>query len=621
MALGLIGGAAAGGGLGLGKARADEAQKMISAHGYSFFGNLDYPADFASFDFVNPDAPKGGTARVASSGTFDSLNPYSRKGRSGVLTSIQYDQLIETTEDTVGQYYGLLAERLEYPEDRSYVLFYMRPEATFWDGTPVTAEDVVYSHRLFITQGLPSYAQAVSRMVTNSEAVDSHVVRFDFNPEESLRSRIETVGSTPVFSKAWFEADPERRLDEPRMEVAVGSGPYILESFDVNRNIIYRRREDYWGWNVPYIRGRNNYDRIRVEYFTDQTASFEGFKSGVYTIRPEGDPKLWATGYDFPRVRDGIVQKNELPTGSPPNPTGFVFNLAKPQFADKRVREAIALAFNFEYTNESLLFGLSTARSSFVQGTHLEANDLPTGKELAFLQALGDVVPEDVYTVPVYQFHESDGSRLNDLRNLRRARGLLEEAGWTVTDGIATKDGMPLTVEMLYPSNIQDSVEAMHDTYAQNLRVIGVDVTLSRVDPSQYTERRRERDFDMLYSTIYGTFLSTGGRLMQQYGSKEAAFSLFNPAGLADPLVDAIIEASFVTDNQEDQDAALMALDRALRRAFIMVPTGYVANSWIAAYNMYERPENLPPYATGYLSFWWINTQKEQELRDAGMIS
>ncbi|MEM9349513.1 MAG: extracellular solute-binding protein [Pseudomonadota bacterium] len=619
MALGLIGGAAAATGLGVGAARAGD--NMVSSHGYSFFGNLDYPADFPHFNFVNPNAPKGGVARVSSSGTFDSLNPYSRKGRSGVLTSIQYDSLISSVEDSVSQYYGILAERIEYPENRDYVLFYMRPEAMFWDGTPVTAEDVVFSHKLFLDQGLPSYAQAVSRMVPNAEAVDTYVCRFDFNPEESLRSRIETVGSTPVFSKAWFEADETRRLDEPRMEVAVGSGPYQLESFDVNRNIVYRRREDYWGWDVPFNKGRHNYDRIRVEYFSDQTTSFEGFKSGVYTIRPEGDPKLWATGYDFNRVNDGVIEKKEIPSGSPPNPTGFVFNLAKPQFADKRVREAIALAFNFEYTNESLLFGLSAPRSSFVEGTPLEAKGVPEGKELAFLQSLGDVVPDDIYTEPVYQFHESNGAGLRDRRNLRRAAGLLAEAGYEIVDGVSQKDGQPLEVLFLYPSNIQDSVDAMHDTYAQNLEELGIVVKLEKVDPAQYTNRRRDRDFDLLYSTRYSAFQTTGGGLSQMYGSEEAAFSLFNPAGLADPLVDAIIEASFVTDNQEDQDVALMALDRALRRAFFIVPTGYVPDTWIAAYNMYEHPENLPPYATGYLNFWWINEEKQQALRDAGLIS
>lgn len=609
--------------LAAGLATSGYAEDIIESHGYSYFGNLDYPADYSHFNFVNPDAPKGGEISLGASGTFDSLNPYSRKGRSGVLTSIQYDQLMESVEDSVGQYYGILAERLEYPADRDWAIFYMRPEARFSDGTPVTAHDVVYSHKLMITQGLPSYAEAVSRMVPDAEALDDHTVKFHFNPEVSRRSLIETVASTPVFQKAWFEEDPEnRRLDEPRLEVPPGSGPYILESYDINRQIVYKRRDDYWGKDLPFNKGRHNYDRIRVEYFADQTASFEAFKAGEYTIRVESDPKVWAASYDFPKVNNGTVVQMTLPDGSPPNPTGFVFNLATPQLQDKSVREAISLAFNFEWTNESLLFGLYSPRSSFIEGTPLEAKDVPTGKELEFLQSLGDVVPQEIFDTPVRVMHTSDAARVNDRRNLRRAAKMLEDAGWTVgDDGIRRNaEGQELSVDMLFPSNIQSSVEAMHETYAQNLALIGVKANLDKVDPSQYTNRRRDREFDMLYSTIYNTFLSTGGGLSQMYGSKEASFSLFNPAGLASPLVDAIIEASFVTDNQEDQDAALMALDRALRHEFFIVPTGHIAEHWVAAYDMYAHPETLPPYALGYLDLWWIDPEKEAALKEKGAL-
>lgn len=602
----------------------DEGDPVITSHGYSFFGELDYPADYAHFDFVNPDAPKGGEIVLGATGTFDSLNPYSRKGRAGALTTVMYDQLIESVEDSVGQYYCILCTSIEYPESKDWVIFHMREDATFWDGTPVTAEDVVYSHTLFITQGLPSYAQAVDRMVDSAEALDQFTVKFTFNPEESKRSRIETVGSTPVFSKAWFEEDPEnRRLDEPRLEVAMGSGPYRLDEYEVNRRIVYKRNPDYWGWDVPYNQGRFNYDTMRVEYFADQTASFEAFKAGTYTFRVESDPKQWATAYDFPKIDSGIVKLEEIPDGSPPNPTGFVFNLAKPQLKDRRVREAIALAYNFEWSNESLLYGLYAPRSSFVEGTPLEAMDLPEGAEKAFLEGLGDVVPAEIFSEPVYTMHESDASRLPDRRNLRRASGLLSDAGWEVgDDGIRRNaEGETLKVNMLIPTNIEPSVEAMHETFVRNLQQIGVDATFERVDPSQYTLRRRERDYDILYSTRYGAFLSTGGGLSQMYGSREAEFSLFNPAGLASPLVDAIIEASFVAESQEETDVALMALDRALRYEFFVIPTGYIADHWVAYYDMYEHPETIPPYDLGYLSFWWVNPDKEADLKAKGILN
>ncbi|MBY6082838.1 extracellular solute-binding protein [Ruegeria arenilitoris] len=604
-----------------GPARADEDQ-IIRSHGYSYFGNLDYPADYTHLNYANPDAPKGGELSLAASGTFDSLNPYSRKGRPGALTTLQYDRLMDSTDDSVGQYYGVLAESLEYDADRNWVIFHLRPEATFWDGTPVTAEDVVYSHRLFIEQGLPSYAQAVGRMVTGAEALDTHTVKFTFNPELTARSRIETVGATPVFSKAWFEADPSRRLDEPRLEVAVGSGPYKLDSYDINRRIVYKRRDDYWGKDLPFNKGRHNYDTIRVEYFADQTAAFEGFKAGEYTLRIESDPKLWATGYDFPKLKEGYVVKDAIANGSPPTPSGFVFNLARPQFADKNVRKALALAFNFEWANESLLFGLNSPRDSFIEGTPLEAMDTPQGAELAFLQALGDVVPPEMLTEPVTTVHESNPARLNDRRNLRKASKLLDEAGWPVGDGNLRRNaqGQTLRANIPYPSNLPTSTATMIETFVQNLQALGVDASAEKVDPAQYTLRSRERDYDMVYSTRYGAFLSTGGGLSQMYGSKEAEFSLFNPAGLASPLVDAIIEASFATNNQTDQDAALMALDRALRYEFFIIPDGYIAEYWTAYYNMYEYPDQLPPYALGYLDLWWINPEKEAALKAEGAL-
>ncbi|WP_170596599.1 extracellular solute-binding protein [Ruegeria arenilitoris] len=604
-----------------GPARADEDQ-IIRSHGYSYFGNLDYPADYTHLNYANPEAPKGGELSLAASGTFDSLNPYSRKGRPGALTTLQYDRLMDSTDDSVGQYYGVLAESLEYDADRNWVIFHLRPEATFWDGTPVTAEDVVYSHRLFIEQGLPSYAQAVGRMVTGAEALDTHTVKFTFNPELTARSRIETVGATPVFSKAWFEADPSRRLDEPRLEVAVGSGPYKLDSYDINRRIVYKRRDDYWGKDLPFNKGRHNYDTIRVEYFADQTAAFEGFKAGEYTLRIESDPKLWATGYDFPKLKEGYVVKDAIANGSPPTPSGFVFNLARPQFADKNVRKALALAFNFEWANESLLFGLNSPRDSFIEGTPLEAMDTPQGAELSFLQALGDVVPPEMLTEPVTTVHESNPARLNDRRNLRKASKLLDEAGWPVGDGNLRRNaqGQTLRMNIPYPSNLPTSTATMIETFVQNLQALGVDASAEKIDPAQYTLRSRERDYDMVYSTRYGAFLSTGGGLSQMYGSKEAEFSLFNPAGLASPLVDAIIEASFATNNQTDQDAALMALDRALRYEFFIIPDGYIAEYWTAYYNMYEYPDQLPPYALGYLDLWWINPEKEAALKAEGAL-
>jgi len=403
----------------------------------------------------------------------------------------------------------------------------------------------------------------------------------------------------------------------------MGSGPYRLESFDINRQIIYKRVQDYWGADVPANVGRYNYDTIRVEYFADQTASFEAFKAGEYTFRNESDPKLWASGYDFPRVDEGVVTLQEIPDGSPPTPDGFVFNLAKPQFADKNVRLALSLAFNFEWVNESLRFGLYESRASFVQDTPLMATGVPAGAELAFLESLGDVVPDGFLTEEARVSHTSNPAQLNDRRNLRQAARLLDEAGWQVGEGNVRRnaDGITLDVNIPIPSNVSPTIEAMVETYVRNLEIIGVNASFEKVDPAQYTLRERERDYDMIYSTRYGAFLSTGGGLSQMYGSEEAEFSLFNPAGLASPLVDAIIEASFDTTNFDEQNAALKALDRALRYEFFVIPTGYIADYWVASFDMYARPDPLPPYALGYLDLWWIDPERAQALRDSGDLN
>lgn len=598
------------------------AQDTIKTHGYSFFGELKYPADFPHYGYVNPDAPQGGEMSLATSGTFDSLNAYSRKGRSGALTTLSYDSLMHSPSDTVGEYYGLLAESLEYPADRAWVIFNMRKNATFSDGSPVTAHDVAFSHNLFLEQGLPSYAQAVKEIVTSAEVIDDHTIKFTFNTEKSARSRIEVVGNVPVFSKAWFDADESRRLDEPRLEVAVGSGPWVLESYDINRRIVYKRRADYWGDDLPVNKGRHNFESIRIEYFADQTAQFEAFKAGEFTFRVEGDAKRWASGYDFPRIESGVVVREEIVNGAPPTASGFVFNLARPQFQDKSVREAIALAFNFEWTNESLLYGLQTSRSSFVQGTHLEAKGVPTGAEKAFLESLGDVVPSELFTTEARQSHVSNPDRLNDRRNLRKASKMLQDAGYTVDDAgmLRDSDGQTLKIQMLIPSNVSSTNEGMHETYVQNLRSIGVDAAFEKVDPAQFTLLRREREYDMLYSTTYDGFLSTGGGLSQMYGSKEAEFSLFNPAGLASPLVDAILEKSFVAESQAETEVALTALDRALRYEFFVVPDGFVPVHWVSYFDMYEHPDEMPPFALGSRDFWWINPEKEAALKASGEL-
>ncbi|MGI3210848.1 extracellular solute-binding protein [Roseovarius tibetensis] len=605
-----------------------EDDSVITSHGYSFFGDLKYPADYTHFDYVNPDAPKGGEISLYAPGTFDSMNPYSRKGRAGRLSWMVYESLLGGSEatgeplpgDRYNEGYGLLAEKLEYDAGKTWVIFHMRPEARFADGTPVTAHDVVFSHNLFLEQGLRSYAEAVQRRVTGAEALDDHRVKFTFAEGISRRSLIDQVGGTPVFPRKWYE-ETGARLDEPRLEAAPGSGPYQVKSAEVNRSIVYERNPDYWGWDLPINQGRHNFDRIRIEYFADDNAAFEAFKAGIYTFRPEGNSKTWATGYDFPAANQGHVVTEALPDGLPPTPSGFVFNLGREKLQDKRVREAIALGFNFEWTNQSLQYGLFEQRHSFVQDTHLQAEGVPEGAELELLKSLGDVVPQEMLTEPAVRAHSSSPDRLNDRRNLRRAMGLLDEAGWPVGDDGMRRNaaGETLRIEIPISASGSATMSAVVESFVSNLKLMGIDARFDQIDAAQYTARERDRDYDLIFDS-YVAFLEAGTGLHQRYGSQEAEFSLFNPAGLASPMVDAIIDKALESDSQEAQDVALTALDRALRYEFFMIPTWYLDKTWVAYWDQYAYPEPLPEYATGVLDFWWYDAEKAQALRDAGAL-
>ncbi|WP_373274804.1 extracellular solute-binding protein [Roseobacter insulae] len=606
-------------------ARAEE--KTIVSHGYSFYGNLSYPEDYTHFNYVNPDAPKGGEISFSALGTFDSMNPYTRKGRGGALSTIMYESLLgegtggtTAPADVFAEYYGLVAERLEYDEGKNWVIFYMRPEARFSDGTPLTAHDVAFSQQLILEQGLKSYADAVSKRITDIEVIDDHTIKYSFTPGISRRSLVEVVGGMSIWSKAWYEKTGAR-LDESRLDISPGSGPYMVDTIDVNRRIIYKRNPDYWGNDLPFNVGRNNFDTIRVEYFGDENAAFEAFKAGEYTFRTEGNSRQWATAYDFPKVNDGQIVKKELPDGSPPTPTGFVFNLGREVLQDRRVREAIALGFNFEWTNESLQFGLFKPRASFNQDTDLMAVGAPEGEELAFLQSLGDLVPEDMLTSEARMPHTSGANRLLDRRNLRRAMKLLDDAGWSVgADGKRRNAaGAPLKVTFLLNSAGSSTLRAVVENFLSNVEAMGIETVLEAVDAAQYTNRERDRDYDLVYDQ-YIPFLSTGGGLQQFFGSEAAAYSVFNPAGLASPLVDEIIEASQRMETKEDTDVTLMALDRALRYEFFMVPTWYNDSFWVAYYDQYEHPEEIPPFALGQLDFWWYNQDKADALRAAGAL-
>jgi microcin C transport system substrate-binding protein len=593
-------------------------ENIIKSYGFSEFDKLKYPEGFTNFDYVNPDAPRGGELSYAAQGTFDSFNPFTRQGRAGARSANQFESLLFPSYDEPASYYGLIAESLEYPENQDWVIFNMRPEARFSDGSPVTAEDVVFSHNLLLDQGLKSYAEAVRKRIPRAEVLDTYRVKFTFAPDISRRALITQVGGTPIFSKKWFQADESRRLDKPRMEPGVGSGPYVLDSFDINRRIIYKRNPDYWGDKINVNVGRNNYDTIRIEYFSDSIAAMEAFKAGEFTFRQENNSKSWATAYDFPALDAGNVVKKELYDGDVPSARGFVINMTRPQFQDIRVREAVQLAFNFEWTNESLQYGLFQQRNSFWEGSPLEARGVPADRELEILKSLGDALDPAILTSEPVMAHTSRPERQNDRRNLRKAMKLLDAAGWKVGDDGVRRNaqGRTLRVEFLSDDPVLDRI-AM--PFVDNLRIMGIDALYNRIDNAQFTLRRRERDFDMI-SGGYRTSLQPSTGLYQQYGIEAAQYSVFNPSGVNGPDIEALIDNIVAATEGEELRANARALDRVLRAKRFMVPTWFLGKYWVAYWDMYEYPANLPPYALGFDDLWWINPEKSAALKSSGAL-
>jgi microcin C transport system substrate-binding protein len=594
---------------------ADSHEVIIESHGYSFFGELKYDADFAHLDYVNPNAPKGGEISTWAPGTFDSFNAYTRKGRAGALSTIGTENILTTAADDPTAAYCLLCSTMEYPESKDWVIFNLRPEARFSDGSPLTAHDIAFSFDLIMEQGLPSYRTAIDGFITEVEVIDEHTIKFFFAEDAPRRDVVKVAGGVPAFSKAWYE-EAGARLDESRDDPGIGSGPYALESFDTNRRIVYARNPDYWGNDLPIKIGRNNFDSIRVEYFADGQAAFEAFKSGAYTFRSENSSKQWATGYDFPALDNGWVVKTELSNGSMATSQSFVFNLRREKFQDPRVRQAVALMFNFEWSNETLFFGLYQRINSFWENSDLAATGLPSEGELALLQPLVDQglldassLTDEVRLAPVSSPRQLDRS------NLRRASALLDEAGWAVDDdGMRRKDGQLLEIEFIEASPAFDRVI---DPFVQNLQRLGVSSNRERVDYAQLTDRERNYDFDIITHQMPMGFEPSIG-LKQYFGSEAVNESTRNAMGVADPAIDALIETIVAAEELEEMKTGVRALDRALRQMQFWVPQWYKDVHTVAYYDMFEHPETLPPFARGELDFWWFNAERAAELEAAG---
>ena len=587
---------------------------IIKSHGISTFGELKYNSDFQHLDYVNPNAPKGGEVSIWAFGSFDSMHPYTTKGRSGSLSSIFFESLLTGTSDEIGSAYGLVAKSMEYPKDRSWVIFNMRPEAKFSDNTPLTAEDVMFSYKLLQEKGLPSFRAVIEKEIDTVEILGKHKIKFTFKKGIPTRDLPASAGSLPIFSKNYYEksgADFEASTLTP----GIGSGPYILDNLDVGQTINYKRNPEYWGANLPINIGRNNFDKIRVEYFADYNSAFEGFKGGSYTFRTEYMSKLWATGYDFPAIEKKWVTKKLLPSGDMAPGQSFIINLRKDKFKDIRVRKAIGLMFNFEWSNKTLFYDLYARINSFWENSDMAATGKPSQDELIILNSLKNTLPSGIIDSDVAEVSVSSTKQL-DRKNLRMASKLLDDAGWEVgDDGLRkNKNGATLDIEIL---NDSQAFTRIIEPFIENLKSLGVNAVHTKIDNAQMTERERSFDFDIVTGNFPMSF-TPGSGLKQYFGSETADVSIFNKAGIKSEVIDELIEVVMAAKTRDELKVAVKTLDRVLRSYYFWIPQWFKDVHTVAYYDYYEHPENLPPYDMGLLDFWWINNEKYNELKNEG---
>ena len=592
-----------------------EGETIIKSHGITYFGEPSLPADFKHLPYVNPDAPKGGELSQFGIGGYNSFNPYTFRGRATAPSVMAIEDLMIPVADDPLASYCLLCETIEYPESRDWVIFNLRPQVKFSDGTPLTAEDVKFTYEMLREKAFSSYRTMLEEYVASVEVLDPHRVKFVFTPEAPRRDVISQMGGMSVFSEKDFKEN-DFDLEQPTKKPFLGSGPYVLERQDFGRSITLKRNPDYWGKDLPINIGRHNFDRLRFEYFDDYDAAFEAFKAGVYTFRAELSDQHWATRYNFPAVENGQVVKEEIPDGDLADADAWVFNLRREKFQDPRVREAIGLAFNFEWSNSALFYDLNNRVTSLWENSELKASGPPSEAELALLKPLADNLPEGVLTdEPVSP--PVSGERQLDRKNMRQAGILLDEAGWnTGDDGMRRNDkGQTLKVEFLYANQ---SVERYTTPFVQNLRTIGVDASATRVDPSELTTRTRAHEFDLVETTLGGAYVFAGG-MEQRYGSDDAN-DVFNPMGLADPAVDALLQLGQSAKTLEETNTVISALDRVMRALRFWVPQWYKPDHLVAYYDYYEHPEELPPHALGVTDFWWANPDKLDKLKQDGVL-
>lgn len=585
----------------------------VETHGLSSFGELKYAPDFKHFDYVNPVAPKGGTLAIQikqtygnqNFDTFNTLNIFVLRGDGAAGMTSTFDSLMAGSGDEPDALYGLVAKSVRISDDKLTYRFILRPEARFHDGSKLTAKDAAFSLNILKTKGHPLYSQLLTQMAS-AEAESDDVLRIQFTPQRSRDLHL-VIAGMPIFSeRSWQGKD----FEASTLEAPLGSGPYKVSHFEQGRFIEFGRVPDYWAKDLPVNVGQNNFDRIRYEYFRDRTVAFEAFKNGTLNYNEEYTSRIWATGYDFPAMREGRVKKEEIESGAPSTIQGWYFNMRRDTFKDPRIREAIGLAFDFEWTNANIMFGMFKRTASYFENSELKAVGSPAPEELALLEPFRDRLPTTVFAEPPVP-PVSDGSG-QDRRLLRRADELLRDAGCKREGGVLKlPNGQPFRIEFL---DFQPSLQPHTQPFQANLKRLGIDAVSRIVDAAQYQRRMEEYDFDMASRNLGGSS-TPGDSLRLVYGSAAGKRpGSQNIAGIDHPAVDALIETIANAKSRQELTVAARALDRVLRSGHYWVPMWYRASEWLAYWDQFSRPATKPKLNSGAPGTWWYDAEKARRI-------
>lgn len=599
-------------------AMAAAEETSAASHGMSSFGDLKYPADFAHFDYVNPDAPKGGlfstipSARAYNQSffTFNSLNAFILKGEGAQGMDLTFASLMARAADEPDGMYGLVARTVQISPDRLSYRFTLRSEARFHDGSAITAQDVAFSINTLKEKGHPLIVVQLRDMV-RAEAVDDATVVVSFAPKRARDVPLYVAG-LPIFSKAYYANRP---FDESTLDAPLGSGPYKVGRYEVNRFIEYDRVKDWWAADLPVNRGSFNFDKVRYEFYRDRDVAFEGFTAKNYLFREEFTSRIWATRYDFPAVKDGRVKLETLPDETPSGGQGWFINTRREQFRDPRVREALINAFDFEWTNKNVMYGAYARTVSPFQNSDMVAEGDPSPEELKLLEPFRGQVPDEVFGKP-YVPPVSDGSGL-DRGLLRKAQQLLQDAGLPIKDGKRMlPNGEPFTIEFLLD---EPSFQPHHATFMKNLGQLGIDAQIRLIDAVQYRARVEGFDFDITVNRM--NFSPTPGDSLRPYFTSQAAATKgsYNLAGVANPAIDALVEKAIAAETRQELNAACRALDRVFRAGRYWIPQWYRTTHPIAYWDQFGHPPKPPKYAQGVgaLENWWYVADKAAKLEQA----